>query len=114
MPTPLLLIYKDSLHLSPQTLTALFGCYAAGLVPSLLVAGPLSDGLDRRRVVLPFVVLSAVASLPFATAELVVAGGQASPLPELFVGRFDDVAVLVALAVLGPRVGIAFGGRGAL
>ena len=80
VPTPLLLIYKDSLHLSPQTLTALFGCYAAGLVPSLLVAGPLSDRLGRRRVVLPFVVLSAVASLLFATA------GHSVPL--LFTARF--------------------------
>ena len=42
VPTPLLLIYKDSLHLSATTLTALFGVYAAGLVPSLPAAGGLS------------------------------------------------------------------------
>ena len=49
VPTPLLLVYRDRLHLSPSTLTALFGFYAAGLVPSLLLSGPLSDRLGRRR-----------------------------------------------------------------
>ena len=49
-------------------LTALFGSYAAGLVPALFLAGPLSDRLGRRRVAIPGIALSAVASLAFAAA----------------------------------------------
>jgi predicted MFS family arabinose efflux permease len=68
VPTPLLLVYQQRLHLSPEVLTALFGSYAAGLVPALFIAGPLSDRLGRRRVAIPGIVLSAVASLAFAAA----------------------------------------------
>jgi hypothetical protein len=68
VPTPLLLVYQERLDLSPEVLTALFGCYAAGLVPALLLAGPLSDRLGRRRVAIPGIVLSALASLAFAAA----------------------------------------------
>ena len=39
VPTPLLLVYQERLGLSAEVLTALFGCYAAGLVPALLLAG---------------------------------------------------------------------------
>src|SRR4051812_49990500 len=76
VPTPLLLVYQERLDLSPEVLTALFGCYAAGLVPALLLAGPLSDRLGRRRVAIPGIVLSALASLAFAAAR--------HPLPPLF------------------------------
>jgi predicted MFS family arabinose efflux permease len=80
VPTPLLLIYRDQLDLSPEALTALFGCYAAGLVPALLVAGPLSDRLGRRRVALPGMLLAVLASLAFAAA-----GGSVALL---FLARF--------------------------
>ena len=68
VPSPLLLVYQERLGLSAEVLTALFGCYAAGLVPALLFAGPLSDRLGRRRVAIPGIVLSALASLAFAAA----------------------------------------------
>jgi Major Facilitator Superfamily len=68
VPTPLLLVYQERLDLSAEVLTALFGCYAAGLVPALLVAGQLSDRLGRRRVAIPGIVLSGLASLAFAFA----------------------------------------------
>ncbi len=80
VPTPLLLVYQERLGLSPEVLTAIFGFYAAGLVPALFLAGPLSDRLGRRRVALPGMVLSAVASVAFALA------GDALQL--LFAARF--------------------------
>lgn len=85
VPTPLLLVYQERLDLSPEVLTTLFGVYAAGLVPALLVAGPLSDRLGRRRVAIPGVVLSALASLAFAAA------GDALAL--LFLARFAQGVV---------------------
>ncbi|MGH8922108.1 MAG: MFS transporter, partial [Actinomycetes bacterium] len=68
VPTPLLLVYRDHLGLSSNALTGAFGVYAAGLVPALLLAGPASDRFGRRRVVIPFVVLSALTSLLFLGA----------------------------------------------
>jgi hypothetical protein len=85
VPTPLLLVYQERLGLSPEVLTSLFGVYAAGLVPALLVAGPLSDRLGRRRVALPGMVLSALASVAFAAA------GDALAL--LFLARFAQGVV---------------------
>ena len=93
VPTPLLLVYERQLHLSPATLTALFGVYAAGLVPSLLVAGPLSDRIGRRGVVLPFVVMSALTSLLFVVA--------ASSAPLLFLARFLQGVVSGAVFSVG-------------
>src|SRR4051794_27589481 len=80
VPTPLLLVYQERLGLSAEVLTALFGCYAAGLVPALLLAGQLSDRLGRRRVAIPGIVLSGLASLAFAAAG--------DSLPLLFAARF--------------------------
>ncbi|MCF6742735.1 MFS transporter [Blastococcus sp. KM273128] len=85
VPTPLLLVYQERLDLSAEVLTALFGCYAAGLVPALLLAGPLSDRLGRRRVAIPGIVLSGLASLAFAAA-----GGS---LLLLFAARFAQGVV---------------------
>jgi predicted MFS family arabinose efflux permease len=85
VPSPLLLVYRERMGLSATVLTAIFGVYAAGLLPALLLAGPASDRLGRRRVALPFVVLSAVASALFIAA--------ASSVPLLFLGRFLQGAV---------------------
>ena len=85
VPTPLLLVYQERLDLSAEVLTALFGSYAAGLVPALFLAGPLSDRLGRRRVAIPGIVLSAIASLAFAAA------GDALTL--LFAARFAQGVV---------------------
>ncbi|WP_170286201.1 MFS transporter [Nocardioides rubriscoriae] len=65
--TPLLIAYRDELGMSVQTRAFLFGVYAAGLVPALLVGGAASDRWGRRAVVLPFVALS-----PLATVLLIV------------------------------------------
>jgi len=78
--TPMLLVYRQQLGVSTGTLEALFGVYALGLVPGLLIAGPLSDARGRR----PVILASAVLSLA-GTVALVVADHALTPL---FVGRF--------------------------
>jgi MFS family permease len=85
VPTPLLLHYRATLGFSPTALTAAFGVYAAGLVPALLLAGPLSDATGRRRVVVPFVALALVTTLAFLAVPAV-------PWV-LFAGRFLQGAV---------------------
>src|SRR5690606_17832235 len=43
--------------------TALFGVYALGLIPALLVVAPISDRIGRRAVIRPVLLLSVVATL---------------------------------------------------
>lgn len=75
----LLLVYRQRLHLDPAAPAMLLGVYALGLVPGLLLAGPLSDRHGRRAVVLP----SAMVALA-ASASLGLGGGS---LAALLIGR---------------------------
>lgn len=59
----LLLSYREHAGISAGVGDALFGCYALGLIPTLLVAGPVSDRFGRRRVARWAVVTSLVATL---------------------------------------------------
>ena len=79
IPTPLLLVYRRTLGLSESDLTAVFGCYAIGLVAALTVSGAASDRFGRRALVLPFAVVAGLVSLLFVPA--------ASSLPLLYTGR---------------------------
>lgn len=88
---PLLLVYRPTLHLGTGTLEAMFGFYALGLIPGLLLAGPLSDARGRRYVVAPAAGLSLLASL------VLVAGAGSVAL--LFAGRI----------LAGVSSGVVFG-----
>jgi Major Facilitator Superfamily len=61
--SPMLIVYRDRLGLSAGTLGIIFGVYALGLVPGLLLGGAASDRFGRRALVIPFVALSPLASL---------------------------------------------------
>jgi MFS family permease len=89
--TPMLLVYRRALGLSTGTVEAMFAFYALGLIPGLLLAGPVSDARGRRVVVLPAAVLSLVASLVLMVGEHSVA--------LLFVGRL----------LAGVSSGVVFG-----
>jgi MFS family permease len=75
----LLVAYRDEIGMSTQTRAFLFGVYAVGLIPALLVGGAASDRWGRRAVVLPFVALS-----PVATVLLIV---EHASVPGLAVAR---------------------------
>ncbi|MGY1637814.1 MFS transporter [Geodermatophilus sp. SYSU D00742] len=79
IPTPLLLVYRRTLGLSDADLTAVFGCYAVGLIAALTVSGAASDRFGRRALVLPFAVLAGLVSLLFLPAV--------DHLPLLYTGR---------------------------
>ena len=77
--SPLLLVYETHFALTRWEVTALFAVYPIGLAPALVYAGPASDVLGRRRVLLPGMALSALASL------VMIAGADRIGL--LFIGR---------------------------
>jgi hypothetical protein len=61
--SPMLIVYRHALGLGAGEIAGLFAIYAATLIPGLLAGGPLSDRFGRRACVLPFAVLSPVATL---------------------------------------------------
>jgi hypothetical protein len=75
----LLLVYKQTLRLDAAAPAALLGMYALGLVPGLLLSGPLSDRYGRRAIVFP------AAALTLAASALLGAGGGSFDL--LLLGR---------------------------
>lgn len=104
VPTPLLLVYRDRLGMSATLLTVAFAVYAVGLVPALLVAGPASDRRGRRRLVVPFVASSGIASvvLLFASGSL-----AALLIGRLLQGAVSGVVFSVGSAWFGELVGDA-------
>jgi MFS family permease len=76
----MLLAYRLHRGVSESTADALFGVYALGLIPALLLIGPISDLRGRRWIVRGAGVLSVLASLALITG--------AHSLPMLYVGRF--------------------------
>lgn len=90
--TPLLLMYRRLGGYSELSVDAFLGAYVVGLVPGLLLAGPLSDRRGRR----PMLVAGTAAS---AAASLVLAFGTLGPWP-IYAGRLlTGVAVGIAMAV---------------
>ena len=61
--SPMLIVYRHELRLGAGAVAGLFLVYALTLIPGLLIGGPASDHFGRRAVVLPFVVLSPLATL---------------------------------------------------
>src|SRR3954463_5254510 len=60
---PLVLMYESRLGLSSTPVQAIFGMYVLGLIPGLLLGGPVSDRYGRRRVMAPTLAVSAAATL---------------------------------------------------
>lgn len=66
---PLLVVYRHELSLSDAQATAIFGVYALGLIPGLLLAGPASDHYGRRPLMFAFAGLSLVATTVLITGR---------------------------------------------
>lgn len=90
--TPLLVTYRLEQHLGALTVDLLLGAYVLGIVPALLIGGPLSDRFGRRALALPAPLLALAGS-----AVLAAGGGSAA---QLFVGRiFSGLALGLVMAV---------------
>lgn len=95
--TPLLVMYRSDGGFSALTVDALLFTYVLGIVPALLIGGPLSDRLGRRPLMLPAPLLAAAGSLVLAMgADSAVALG---------IGRvFSGLALGLAMAVGGSWI----------
>lgn len=90
--TPLLVMYRQHSGFSNQAVTVLLAAYVVGIIPALLLGGPLSDRYGRRPLMYPAAPIAALGSL------LLAAGADSEPL--LFVGRMlSGVALGLGMAV---------------
>lgn len=105
LPTPLYRGYEERFGFSPLVVTLIFAVYAAVLIPSLLVAGPLADAVGRRTVLLPAVGVAALGSLAFALAESTAWLFAARVLQGIALGTASGAltAVLAELEPTGDR-----------
>lgn len=101
LPTPLYRGYEARFGFSPLVVTLIFAAYVAALIPSLLVAGPLSNAVGRRRVLLPSLAVAALGSLSFALAEGTAWLFAARVLQGIVVGSASG-ALTAALTELHP------------
>ncbi|NMO92901.1 MFS transporter [Actinomycetospora sp. TBRC 11914] len=91
--TPLMVMYRELGGFSTAVVDVLLGAYVLGIVPGMLVGGPLSDRLGRKPLMLAAPPIAIVGSLVLAV------GGDLVPV--LFLGR-----VLAGLALgIGMAVG---------
>ena len=75
----MLLVYREEDGASSAAVNALFGAYAVGLIPALLIVAPISDRIGRRKVMRPVLVLSVLATV------VLLVGGDSPAL--LLLGR---------------------------
>lgn len=90
--TPLLVFYKGEYEMSGPTVDVLLFAYVLGMIPALLVGGPLSDRYGRRPLMRPAAFIAAAGSLVLAVA--------ADGVVLLAIGRIlGGIAIGLAMAV---------------
>ncbi|WP_420714159.1 MFS transporter [Gordonia sp. SL306] len=95
--TPLLVMYRQNGGLSDVAVDSLLFTYVLGIVPALVIGGPLSDRLGRRPLMLPAPIFAALGSV------LLALGPHSFAL--LSVGRVaSGVALGLSMAVGGSWI----------
>lgn len=90
--TPLLVMYRQIDHMSALTVNILLGAYVFGIIPALLLGGPLSDRYGRRPLFLPAPLLAVAGS------GLIAIGASSAVM--LFAGRIlSGIALGLVMAV---------------
>ncbi|KIQ18218.1 MFS transporter [Rhodococcus sp. MEB064] len=92
--TPLLVMYREGHGFSPVIVDVFLFAYVVGIVPALLIGGPLSDRYGRRPLMLPAPAIAAAGSI------IIALGSHTAPL--LATGRvLSGVALGLGMAVGG-------------
>lgn len=92
--TPLLVMYRLEHGFSAVVVDTFLFAYVLGIIPALLVCGPLSDRVGRRPVMLPATAVAAAGSI------LIALGPDSAAL--LFTGRvLSGIALGIGMAVGG-------------
>lgn len=95
--TPLLVMYREQGGLSAVAVDSLLFTYVVGIVPALIIGGPLSDRFGRRPLMLPAPIFAALGSLLLALGP--------DSLGMLSAGRIlSGVALGLSMAVGGSWV----------
>lgn len=90
--TPLLVMYRHVNHMDSFTVNVLLGAYVLGIIPALLLGGPLSDRFGRRPLLVPAPLVAVLGS------SLLAIG--ASDATMLFLGRVcSGIALGLVMAV---------------
>lgn len=77
--TPLLVMYRETSNFSQVTVNGLLAAYVLGIIPALLVGGPLSDLIGRKPTLVPAAPLSLMGSFLLSIAPhepLIIALGR--------------------------------------
>src|ERR1700753_1489110 len=94
-PTPVYRFYRETLGLTPFTITLIFAVYSFTMIAAFLTVARLSDYVGRKPMVLTALALNAIALILFFVAE-------------------SAGTLIVARAVQGVGTGIALATLGAL
>lgn len=95
--TPLLVMYRENAGFTGVAVDSLLFAYVLGIVPALLIGGPLSDRLGRRPLMVPAPLFAALGS------ALLAAGSQSVAV--LGAGRIcSGIAIGLAMAVGGSWI----------
>ena len=100
-PSPLYATYAARWHFGPATITVIFAVYAIALLAVLLIAGPLSDSIGRRPVILTALLIQSASMLLFVLADGVIWLYAARTLQGAATG-LATAAVAAALIDLQP------------
>jgi hypothetical protein len=91
--TPLLLLYRQVEGYSAVEVDLFLAFYIVGVIPGLLLAGPLSDRHGRKKLMFVALILGTIGS--------VVLGLGAASVPLLEIGRFFSGASVAVAMVVG-------------
>lgn len=112
--TPLLVMYRLEHGFSAFTVDTFLFAYVIGIIPALLICGPLSDRIGRRPIMLPATAVAAAGSIliAFGADEAgVLFGGRVLSGIALGIGMAVGGSWIKELSALDPRTAPGAGAR---
>jgi MFS family permease len=103
LPTPLYGLYREQFGFSELMITVIFASYAAGVIASLLLFGPLSDQVGRRLLLLPGLALAALGAVAFLIADGLALLLVGRVLVGLSAGIFTGTATATLVDLAAPE-----------